>query len=234
MSASGGCGSPLLQVKAIATALALTAAFGLAACGGDDEPSSSGQATTADTRPSEPAGTPNGDPAGKQAAEARPAVPKSRDSGREGPAETGDRYDPGADDGKIRGDGSIQRFGEVADDGEAQEAIAVAVGYYDARAAHDWDRACDLLSVGMKRQLEQLSGQAAEKTDCRTAIAALTAGVPRRLLLEQARSIRFMGFRVEGDGGYALFVSDVIPHGFVPMHRDEDGWRVAALAGSSL
>jgi len=224
-------------MRVVATALAALALFALAACGDSDEPTSESPATTAVQTAPDPDASKGEQSKAKPSGERGHDLPVSKDSGIEGPAPLGDRYDPGASDGKIHGDGSIERFGEAADDGEAQAAVAVAVGYYDARAAYDWERACGLISSGMRQQLEQMvkqGGGKAKSGGCADALAGLTGGLPREVLAKQAKSLRFTGFRIEGDGGYALFVSDTIPNGFVPMHRDDDGWRVAAISGSAL
>jgi hypothetical protein len=46
--------------------------------------------------------------------------------------------------------------------------------------------------------------------------------------------LRWIEVRVKGDGGYVLFKSPTIPHGFLPMHQEDGDWSVASIGGSSL
>jgi hypothetical protein len=162
-----------------------------------------------------------------------------RDGGSAGsyqPAEPGDRYAPEQRDGKIEGDdGSIERFGESVADDEADDVVAVAVGYYDALAGRDWERACGLLSQEVRQHFDQLAEGAPQLTgnDCADMISTF-AGGSRQALRRQAREIRFNEVRVEGDRAFAIFKSKSIPNGLLPLVRENGQWKVNALTGASL
>jgi hypothetical protein len=212
--------------------------FGVVGCGADGEPTGGPGKRELGTAPANAT-----DANGNKTADARPktsTAPKASkppaDPGPYAPAEPGDRYDPSASDGKVQGDGSIQRFGDAASTDEARAAVAAAVGFYDARAQGDWARACGLMTSGIQKQLIRTFGRSARAEDrgCPEILAALAGGLPRQLRVEQARTVRFTGLRAEGERGFALFTSDSIPHGFVPMARQDGQWRVAALSGSAL
>lgn len=133
------------------------------------------------------------------------------------------------------GDNSIQQYGSEASGSEFAEASKVLHAYLDARAAGDWGAACEQLASRMTEELvRQLgAGQGGEGADCGEVLATLTAAVPRAVLREAARA-DVGALRVEGESGFLLFRGARDEDFFIPMAREDGGWKVAAVAASPL
>jgi hypothetical protein len=224
-------------------AFVVVLALGAAGCGDDRESGSNGGGAAAESAATGPA--PGGDRGEQAGGDDEGGGDRERDGGSGGdsdasappqPAEPGDRYVPAERDRKIQGDGSIERFGAQAPDDEADDIVAVAVGYYDARAERDWARACGLMSSSMKQQFAQLAERAEsiDGEDCPAVMEAFTARVPREALVREAREVRFNEVRVEGNRAFAIFKSKSIPNGTLPMVRENGRWKVASMVGTTL
>lgn len=210
-------------------------ALGVVACGDDEDGGESGSSATgaAQTAPSPPQSKTAKDAArkgsGGKASKDSPSSSRSSSAGSGG----GGGSKPS---GKVYGDGSIERFGAGASDEDGSAAIDVAKAYYAARAAGDWKAACELMSSGIKQQLAQTFAQnpKLKAKGCPAVLTGLAGGVPEQVRKQEAEAIEFTEIRVKDDGAYAIFESKAIPHGFLPMAREDGEWKVAAIAGSSL
>lgn len=131
---------------------------------------------------------------------------------------------------------SVSALGERAPSAEADAAFAVARRYLAAYAAGNWERACELMSVRMRRRLARTVGRhpKLEGEDCVGIMAALAGKLPAALRKRQAATTRFTELRVDGDRGHAIFRNALTPRGSVRMSREGGKWRVAAAAGSPL
>jgi hypothetical protein len=219
---------PIREALALASATVVLT-IGAASCGDRDDPSPAGSADPAATTAQEPrAPGPAGGKASRRRGSQDPSGSPGNGAGGSGNGAGGSRP------GRIYGDGSIQRFGAPASGEDRSSAVAVARAFYAARAAGDWDRACDLMSSGIVDQLERARDARTKAPGCPSTLAALAGGVPSQLRRQQADTIRFTEIRVEGDRAHAVFESAAIPHGFLPMAREEGDWKVAAIAGSPL
>lgn len=214
-----------LSIAAVLLALCV----GVAACG-DDRGGSAEPATTSISTQS--AGEPASEDDGGSAADAsgKGAESSGRDSGA---ADSGDSRSSSR---KIYGDGSIERFGGDASGEDGSAVIGVASAFYGARGAGDWEQVCDLLSSDIRKQLEQGLGQGSKEKskDCSVVAATLIGGLPQAIRRQEADTVKFVDVRIEDDSAYAIFESGPIPHGFVPMHREDGEWKVAAISGASL
>jgi hypothetical protein len=133
------------------------------------------------------------------------------------------------------GDNSIQDFGDEADSGEREAAETNIEAYLEARAKGDWAKSCEMLAAGAIKPLEQLaqSSPQLKGKGCAAIIGALSSQLPassRANPLTQGVA----SLRIEGDQGFALFHG---PHGtdyFIPLAKEGDQWKVAALAASEF
>jgi hypothetical protein len=108
-------------------------------------------------------------------------------------------------------------------------------GYLDNRAAGRWSAACSQLADSVAAQFAELAGSTGGKAapSCAQTLAALSAGIPAAALREVA--IADVGaFRVDGDQGFLLFHGAQGVDYFMPMIREGDEWKVAAIAPSAL
>jgi hypothetical protein len=221
--------------RVVATLFAVLAlGLGLSACGDDDGGSSAEGSQTVAT----PATTATEPPPADTTTRGRKGS-SSDAAGKDASARGGSSASSGkdaSDSKKVHGDGSIENFGDGASGEDSSGAIAAAEAFYAARAADDWKGVCDLMSSGIKEQLEQTFAQnpKLEGKGCTAVVPALVGGVPKPLLQQQADSTTFTEVRVKDDGAYVLFKSPTIPHGFLPMHQEDGDWKVAAIGGSSL
>jgi len=131
-------------------------------------------------------------------------------------------------------DNSIQEFGSEASGSDLEEAAEVLHAYLDARAAGAWGAACDRLSPGVVEQLlRQVGSSGGKEVGCAELLAALSAGIPAAVRREAATA-DIGALRVEGDSGFLIFHGAGSEDFFIPMHREDGGWVVAAIAPSPL
>ncbi len=132
------------------------------------------------------------------------------------------------------GDNSIQEYGAEPSGAEFEAAAAVLHEYLDARAARAWAAACERLSPAIAGELAQQLGAAqGEQPECASVLAELSAGVPAAALREAA-AVDAAALRVEGNSGFLLLRDSRGDPYFIPMFRDDGGWKVAAIAASPL
>lgn len=209
-------------------------ASGVAACGDDDE--SGGAAQSAATATDSAAQTDTSPVADEQHVKPKKAPGGGQVSS--GDAESGGFSSSSGSEptGKVYGDGSIQRYGDPADGGDRDAAVAAAQEFYAARGASDWNRVCELMAGPIVEQLEQLTAKAPQLKgkDCPELLEAMMGAVPAEARRRDAAGLEFGELRVDGDSAFLIFKSTAIPNGYLPMAREDGDWKVAALAGSSL
>lgn len=130
------------------------------------------------------------------------------------------------------GDNSIQEYGEEADESELQEVAEIVHGFYVARAAGEWEKACSYLSASLREQLEQL-GRKSEVKGCGPFLEAFTtklsASTWREITTVDAASMRhdgeqaFLIYRGAGKETYAM-----------PLNEEDGEWKVTALSATPL
>jgi hypothetical protein len=132
------------------------------------------------------------------------------------------------------GDNSIQESGDEASSSEFAEAAATLHAFLDARAARAWKVACEQMSPAVAKQLvSELGSAGGKQADCAEVVASLTAGVPAAAL-RQAAVADVGALRVEDDHGFIIFRGTGGETFFMPMVREGDHWKVAAIAASLL
>jgi hypothetical protein len=162
--------------------VAVLLAFGLAACGSDDESGS----TATDAVSQDRAQSGKGDDDGGQAGTTTADDEGGREPGSGGAS--GGSDDSGDDDGSAGGgssddfvprehddsgggstqyrvkggDNSVQEFGAEADDAERDAAARALHNFLDARAQEAWETACSYLSAEVRESLESFAVKAQE------------------------------------------------------------------------
>lgn len=207
------------MARAALVAMALAAILAAGCGGGETTDSSSPSAAPAQQED----GTQSG-PGGATAAE-----PTPHDSL---PNEGSKAVAPGVPTAK-GGDNSIQRFGIEAPSSDRVQAAKTLQTYLDARASREWTVACSYLSASVKASLRRLSRQApAELKGCGPAMSALSSVAASALRI--AAEINVLSMRVEGPRSYLLYRNGEGTPIAIPMAREGDEWKVAALDGSPL
>ncbi|HEX4463765.1 MAG TPA: hypothetical protein VH042_03890 [Solirubrobacterales bacterium] len=229
----------------------MLAAALLAACGGSDSDSNSSSTATGaaantgsqgDSSPSAPQksgsqGQGNGqEQDGGQSKQVQAQQASGGSRGRksvETPLEVS-----GGGSGQFRtkgGDNSIQEFGDESDESELQEAAEVVHGFYVARAAEEWDKACSYLAQPNVEQLEKLANQSAQSrgADCAGVLKAFTrplpASVEREITTVDAGSLRR-----EGEQGFLIYYGAGHVKYAMPLREEGGSWKVTALSGTTL
>jgi hypothetical protein len=128
-------------------------------------------------------------------------------------------------------DNSIQEFGEEADAAELTEAAAALHGYLDATARGDWEAACRFLAKSIPQRLAMAMG--AGEANCPTLLEAFFARTAPAAFVEAA-SADVSSFRVGGDHGFVLYHGAKQVDLQMPMAREGERWKVAAVAGTPL
>ena len=225
-------------------------AFGLAACGGDEE-----EAASTATAPAQVGGAQPGDGSAAAKDDAKGGVDQGQD-----PTPTGQtRLDGGrnrpvdlsTDPGSIRGArvtetgvvqtlppseaahrtaqkntyGSIRAFGSEVEGEEATEITFALVQFLTAKANADWATACSRLYTPLRERFEQI----AKGRGCAEAFGALMGQASRAGRAEQARidvsSIR----RGEGNRAFVIYKTPDTLSADMPMYVEDGVWKVAAI-----
>ncbi len=229
----GGTAGKTLLALMLAALLALAAV----GCGGSSNDSSTAGTVTTGASETTPSSQEDDD---HGSAEKQPGDDKggSKQSDDESSSDGSQSSSAGEGSAPFRtkgGDNSIQNFGDEADASEREAAEANVTAYLEARAKGDWAKSCENLAAGAIKPLEQLaqSSPQLKGKGCAAIIGALSAQLPassRANPLTQG----IASLRIEGDQGFALFHG---PHGtdyFIPLAKEGDQWKVAALAASEF
>lgn len=218
------------RIAALLTAAALLTFAGLlSSCGGSDsdtgsmttkasdEAQAGGKGGSGKSQPSEP----KGDEGGTEPNRSLPVAPLQVSGG-------------GSGQFRVKGgDNSIQEFGDEASESELEEAAGALHDFYVARAREEWSRACANLSQTVTGQLAQLAEQAKQgQTSCPPALAAITPSLSPQVARETT-VVDAGSLRREGDRGFLLY-RDAEGTVYAINMTDEEGWKVAALAGVPL
>jgi hypothetical protein len=218
-----------MSKRLVALALAACLALGLAACGGSDSSPSSTAASTA-TAGQRATRTTTVDPSTGKA---------SDDHGGSGSSDESSSSSGGGDGSApfrtSGGDNSIQDFGDEAGSAEVEAATTALSGYLDARAGGDWSKACTYLATSAVAPLERLASSSSQLKGkgCGTILAALEGRVPAS---SRANTLTgpISSLRAEGERGFALYHGPDGVDYFVPMVKEDDSWKVGALAPSEF
>lgn len=141
----------------------------------------------------------------------------------------------GSDQFKVKGgDNSVQEFGSEGSDADLQAAATALHGFLDARAERNWAAACGYLAGSARQSLSQALPGAENAATCAAGMAALSGKVPTATLREAAQA-DVGALRTEGDRSFLIYRAP--PEGTIyamPMSRQGDNWKVAALSGLPL
>lgn len=219
-----------LRILTLMTALSL--ALVVTACGSDGSPSGTSAASGPSSgKPPQKVRRGGGSKEARHVAKQAPPAPEPRFIPRA-------HHDSGGGSQQLMtkgGDNSIQEFGSEPSASEFEQAATVLHEYLDARAVGAWRVACDRLSPRVARELARQLGSEAggSKAGCAQVLRGLTAGLPTSGVREAAiADVRAL--RAEGSGGYLLYRGADGQNYFIPMAREHDHWRVAAIAASPL
>lgn len=208
-------------------ALCLLACFGalaLGGCGGGGDATTTSE-TTAAAKPKTTAQEPS--PQAHQSAAKdttlahAPATPGDPTAGAKAPA-------PGVPVIK-EGDNSVQSFGSEGQSTQREQATADLRAYLDARAAGEWERACEATSAEFKSELAKAvskTPEAKRPKSCAEILQALYGEASTATLKSAARVGQVLSFRVRDDGyAYLIFKA---PEGakFIAMANDGGAWKV--------
>jgi hypothetical protein len=133
------------------------------------------------------------------------------------------------------GDNSIQEFGGESGESELREAAEVVHGFYVARAAGEWDKACSYLAKSNIEQLEKLADQAAKSkgADCATILKAFTQPLPASVERE-VTTVDAGSLRREGEQGFLIYYGAGNVKYAMPLKEEGGAWKVTALSGTTL
>jgi hypothetical protein len=235
-------------------------AFGLAACGGEDDSGSAATDAVSQERLQNGEGADGAAGAGAPANDGKTEAGSGSDSPDDSAANE-DSSSEGSDDFVPRqhddsgggsapfrvsgGDNSVQEFGAEAADPELEAAAAALHNFLDARGQEAWASACSFLSAEVSESLEAFvvkSQEAAEKqgksipedTSCATVLSSLTNRAALPELRKEAAAADVRSLRVEGDRAFLIYTGlggTVIA---IPVVNENGSWKVASLAGAPI
>jgi hypothetical protein len=134
------------------------------------------------------------------------------------------------------GDNSIQTFGVESDGDERAEAAGVLKTYLAAELKGEWARACSLLAVETREDLERLWVQAAGTNrgpPCQRAMAGFLHGVPKSQI-RILGTLHVLSMRIEGDRGFIIYHSGNGTPSESPMQKEDGRWKVRTLVAKVL
>ena len=241
----------------IALAAALLA-FGLVACGGDDDSGSTATDAALQDRVQEEKGDDDGSQAGATTTGAR----EEGNSGSGGDAGDGGSSEGSSDDFVPRqhddsgggatqyrvkgGDNSVQEFGAEAEDTERDAAARALHNFLDARAEEAWEAACSYLSTEVRESLESFAAKAQEAaakqgkaeqvgdTSCASILGRLTNRAALPELRKEAAQADVGSLRIEGDRAFLIYTGLSGTVIAIPVVNEDGSWKVAGLAGTPL
>jgi hypothetical protein len=210
-------------------------ALGVASCGGGADSSSTASSVATQGQES---GTTGGTTAAKPAGEKNTGKSGAKHGGGSGETESSSakpHHDSGGGATQFRvkgGDNSIQEYGAEAGGSELDEASSALHGFLDARAARDWEKACTYVAASVTGSLQELAGKG-KGNGCGAILGALSRGIPQSAL-EEAAEADVGAMRVEGDRSFLLYRGARNTNFAIPMTKEGNAWKVAALAGTPL
>jgi len=236
-----------LSVALVAALLA----FGLVACGGDDDSGSTatdaasqGQAQNGEDRGQAPAGDEGGREPGSDAGGG--VEDDGRGSSDDFVPEEHDDSGGGSAQYRVKGgDNSVQEFGAEADEAERDDAATALHNFLDARAQETWEAACSYLSSDVRESLESFAVKAREAaakqdsaerfdaTSCASILRRLTNRAALPELRKEAALADVGSLRIGGDRAFVIYTGLGGTIMAIPV-VNEDGWKVASLAGTPL
>jgi hypothetical protein len=215
--------------------VSLLLATGAVGCGGSDSGSTTSGSTTAEPAASE-TNSKDEQPAAKEDGNANERAARNRSSSSKEDLVTPLKVSGGGSRKFIvkGGDNSIQEFGDEGES-ELQEVAEIVHDFYVARAEEDWQAACALLTKSSAEQLQELVSQAPELKDagCAKALAAFTRPLPAAVDRE-VTTVDAGSFRREGEQGFLIYYGAGHAVYAMPLSREGDTWKVAALSGTTL
>lgn len=216
------------------------AAVGIAACGGDEDPSAPNDAQNAPAR-ERSADTPSPPRSERGKGERRSEdTGERRGSGEQASSDFTPRphTDSGGGSEQFRtkgGDNSIQEFGAEAGGAEFDRAAVALHNFLDARAQGEWAAACEYLESGVAESLEQFASRSAqgEVSGCAAALERITNPAAAEELRAEAAKADVGSVRLEGERGFVLYRVDGTVFA-IPIANEGGAMKVAALAGVPL
>lgn len=233
--------------------VAVLLAFGLVACGDDDD---SGSAATDVVSQDRPQNRQGGDGAGQTGTTAKDdqREPDAGSAAAAGGGSSNDfvpkqHDDSGGGSTQYRiegGDNSVQEFGAEADDAELDAAATALHNFLDARAQEAWATACLYLSTDVRESLEEFAVKAqeaaakqgkaeqADETSCASILGRLTNRAALPELRKEAAKADVGSLRIEGDRAFLIYTGlngSIIA---IPVTNENGSWKVASLAGTPL
>jgi hypothetical protein len=132
-------------------------------------------------------------------------------------------------------DNSVQEFGSEASDAEFEEAAAVLHAFLDARAAGDWEGACEQLATSTAEAFDEFAEKLPQfkGSGCADVLESLSGRVPESELKRTA--VADVGaLRVEGDQAFLLYHGVAGVDYAITMVQEDGRWKVASMAGVPL
>jgi hypothetical protein len=225
-------------------------AFGLVACGGDEDSTSTATGAAAQNGKGDGAGQAGTEMAGDERGE---GAEGSDDSGGAGGSSDdfvpGEHDDSGGGSSQYRvegGDNSVQEFGAEAEDSERDAAATALHDFLDARAQEAWEAACSYLSTEVRESLESFAVKAQkaaakqdkaeqfDETSCASILRRLTNPAALPELRKEAAQADVGSLRIGGDRAFLLYTGLGGTVFAISVVNEDGEWKVATLAGTPL
>jgi hypothetical protein len=125
-------------------------------------------------------------------------------------------------------------FGKEGSESELEEADATVSAFLAARAKEDWGGTCAPLSKLLLEKLKRLATNSTslEDTSCPSFLEAFVVLTPQDK--EESAEIEGGSLRQQGAKGYLIYGGSEEVVNAMPLDREGDEWKLAALAPQPL
>lgn len=131
-----------------------------------------------------------------------------------------------------KGENTAATFGTEADDGELEAAAQVVAASLKARGTRDWAGQCATLSAKMQEAVDA-GGTGDGSTSCTTQLGLQGRNAPPSVLKDNLKG-SVVVLREKGGQGFALYHGNDGKDWALPMEKEGDEWKVAALIAEEL
>jgi hypothetical protein len=125
-------------------------------------------------------------------------------------------------------------FGEGSSESELEEAEETVSEYLAVHSREDWKATCDLLATPMLDKIEHLaiSSTGLDDKSCPTFLESFVVLSAQEK--KEGAAIEGGSLRQQGDKGYLIYYGNGGVVYAMPLDRQDDSWRVAALSAQRL
>jgi len=119
-------------------------------------------------------------------------------------------------------------FGSEASKSQAKPVEAALLGYLDARANGDWEKACSYLAKDLRQLYNRIGSKSQTAMSCPDFVAGTTERLSQQERTELAE-IEVESVRLDGNSGYVIYTDAAGAERTKPVSEEGGSWKVSSL-----